>query len=130
MNLLTALILSPLLLGIVTRTKSFFAGRVGLSPLQAYFDFFKLLQKGAVYSVTTSWVFRAGPVVSLASALVAAAFVPLGGYASPLAFPGDLLIVVYFIGLMRFIIVLAALDTGSAFEGMGSSREMQFSALA
>ncbi len=125
-----ALLISPLLLGVINRVKAVFAGRTGQPLLQAYHDIAKLLRKGAVYSTTTSWVFRAGPVVGLASILVALAITPFGGVPALLKFPGDLLLLAYVLGLMRFFTVIAALDTGSAFEGMGASREVQFSALA
>ena len=117
-------------MGIIHRTKAFFAGRRGPPLAQLYYDLFKLLHKGAVYSRTTTWIFVAGPVVALAAALVALAIVPLGGIPGLLAFPGDLVLLAYLLGLMRFVTVLAALDTGSAFEGMGASREVFFSCLA
>jgi formate hydrogenlyase subunit 4 len=129
-NLAAALVLAPLLPGVINRTKAVLAGRRGQPLLQAYFELAKLLRKGAVYSRTTSWVFRAGPVVGLACALVATAIVPIGGATAPLAFAGDLILFAYVLGLMRFFTVVAALDTGSSFEGMGASREVQFSALA
>jgi len=125
-----ALGLSPLLLGVINRTKAVFAGRKGAPLLQTYFDLWKLLRKGAVYSRTTSWVFRAGPIVGLAAVLTATLLVPLGNVRAPLAFAGDLILFAYLLGLMRFVTVLAALDTGSAFEGMGASREVWVSALA
>jgi formate hydrogenlyase subunit 4 len=125
-----ALIAAPFLLGIINRIKAKFAGRTGQPLLQAYYDLFKLLRKGAVYSHTTSWVFRAGPIVGLASALGALLIIPIGGIPAILNFPGDLILFVYAFGLMRFFVIIAALDTGSAFEGMGASREAQFSALA
>ena len=62
--------------------------------------------------------------------VVVLSLVPLGGVAAPLAFPGDLVLLAYLLGLIRFFTVVAALDTGSSFEGMGASREVQFSALA
>ncbi|MDD5153612.1 MAG: NADH-quinone oxidoreductase subunit H [Thermodesulfobacteriota bacterium] len=125
-----ALLLSPLLLGIINRTKAFFAGRRGAPLVQAYFDCWKLLQKGAVYSRTTTWVFVSGPVVGLAAVSAAAALVPLGSIGAPVSFAGDLILFAYLLGLMRFFTVVAALDTGSSFEGMGASREVWFSALA
>ena len=128
--LLLALFLAPLLFGVINRTKAFFAGRTGPPLLQAYFDLWKLLRKGAVYSRTTTWVFRAGPLVGLAAVAAAAAMTPLGGVQSLIRFPGDLILLAYLLGLMRFFTVVAALDTGSAFEGMGASREVTFSALA
>lgn len=125
-----ALVLAPLLPGIINRTKAFFAGRKGQPLFQLYYDLAKLLDKGAVYSRTTSWVFRAGPVVGLACAAAALFVLPLGGAAAPVNFAGDIILLAYMLGVMRFFTVIAALDTGSAFEGMGASREVQFSALA
>ncbi len=130
MNLLLGLVLAPLLFGVINRTKAFFGGRRGPPLLQPYFDIAKLLRKGAVYSATTTWVFRAGPLVGLAATIVAAALIPIGGKGALLSFSGDLILLAYLFGLARFFTVLAALDTGSAFEGMGASREVQFSALA
>lgn len=125
-----ALILSPLLFAIINKTKAIVAGRRGQRLLQPYYDIAKLLRKGVVYSRTTSWIFRASPVVGLAAVLGALAIVPLAGAPSLLSFGGDLVLLAYCLGLMRFFTVLAALDTGSPFEGMGASREVQFSALA
>ncbi|MHC1741548.1 MAG: respiratory chain complex I subunit 1 family protein [Syntrophobacteraceae bacterium] len=125
-----ALILAPLLPGVINRVKALFAGRDGQPLLQLYYDLAKLLRKSAVYSRTTSWVFRAGPVVGLAAAMTGLFVLPLGGVAAPASFSGDAILLAYLLGVMRFFTVIAALDTGSAFEGMGASREVQFSALA
>lgn len=136
MNLLSlippvlALILSPLLLGVINRVKARFAGRRGPPLLQVYYDLAKLLRKGAVYSRTTTWVFRAGPVVGLAAVLTALCLMPLGGVPALWQFPGDFILLTGLLGLMRFVMVGAALDTGSSFEGMGASREVWISALA
>ena len=129
-HVILAVVLSPLLLGVINRTKAIFAGRRGQPLLQPYFDLIKLMNKAAVYSRTTTWVFRAGPVIGLASALACLPIVPLGGVKALSGFEGDLVLFAYLFGLMRFITVLAAMDTGSAFEGMGASREVQLSALA
>ena len=129
-NPLLALILAPFLLTVINRTKAFFAGRNGPMWLQPYYDLWKLLNKGAVYSRTTSWVFRAGPIVGLASVFIALLLVPFGDMPAPLGFPGDIILFAYLLGLMRFFTVLAALDTGSSFEGMGANREVLYSALA
>jgi len=127
---LSPLLLAPLLLGVIARTKAVVAGRRGAPLLQPYYDLVKLLQKSAVYSRTTTWVFRAGPVVGLAALLCATAYVPLGGIPALLSFEGDLIVFVYVLGLLRFFTVVAALDTGSSFEAMGASREVTFAALA
>lgn len=130
LNVILALIASPLLLSVINRTKAIFGGRKGPALLQPYYDLAKLLRKGAVYSRTTTWTFRAAPSIALASVLAALLVTPLGGVPALLGFPGDLVLLAYSLGLSRFFIVAAALDTGSAFEGMGASREVQFSALA
>ncbi len=128
-QMVLALLAAPLLPGIINKTKAWFAGRQGPPVLQLYWDLAKLARKGAVYSRTTSWLFRAGPVISLAALLTALALVPCGGTAWA-AFPGDLLLFAALLGLARFVTVTAALDTGSSFEGMGASREVLYSALA
>jgi formate hydrogenlyase subunit 4 len=88
-----------------------------------------LLRKGAVYSRSTGWVFKAGPVIGLAGVAAAGLLVPVGGIPPLFSFEGDLILFIYLLGLARFFTVLAALDTASAFEGMGASREAFFSAL-
>ncbi len=123
------LVAAPLLPGLINKTKAAFAGRQGPPLFQLYFDLLKLLKKGAVYSRVTTWIFRAGPIVSLASVIVAALFVPLAGH-TVFSFSGDVIAFAYLLGLGRFFTVLAALDTGSSFEGMGASREVTFSIFA
>ena len=122
--------LPPLLLGIITKIKALFAGRVGPPLLQPYYDIAKLLRKGSVFSTTTSWIFRVSPVVGIVTAVMASLLVPLGNHAPPLTFVGDVVLFAYLFGLARFFMVAAALDTGSAFEGMGGAREATFSCLA
>ncbi len=124
------MVFPPLLLGVIHKTKAMLTGRIGAPVLQPYYDLWKLLQKGAVYSRTTSWVFRAGPLVSLAALLTAALFLPLSAPSTLLSFWGDAVLLAYLVGVARFITVLAALDTGSSFEGMGASREVTFASLA
>ena len=128
--LILAIVFAPLMVGVINRVKAIFGGRRGQPLLQPYFDIWKLLHKGAVYSRTTSWVFRAGPIVTLAGVLVANALMPLGSCPSLMSFSGDLILFAYLLALGRFFTVAAALDTGSAFEGMGASREVFCSSLA
>ncbi len=124
------LLLAPLLLGVINRVKALCAGRTGPSLIQPYYDLSRLLRKGAVYSRTTTLVFRLAPLVGLASVFIVLFLLPVGGCSAVLAFPGDVVLLAYLLGLMRFLTVIGALDTGSSFEGMGASREVQFSALA
>jgi len=130
LQLAAFLLLAPLLPGVVGRVKAVVAGRQGPPLLQPWRDLLRLAGKGAVYSRTTTWVFRAGPVVGLAAILAAGLLLPLGAPAATIAFAGDFALLAALLGLARFVTVLAALDTGSSFEGMGAAREVTFSALA
>lgn len=129
MSALLALLFAPLLPGLIARVKARLAGRVGAPILQPYHDLARLLRKGVVYSTTSTWVFRLAPSVVLAATLGALAVLPFGGPAL-LAFPGDFVMLVSALALARFALVAGALDTGSAFEGMGASREVWIGALA
>jgi len=129
-HIVLLLVMPPLLLGVIGKTKALFAGRVGPPVLQPYHDLVKLFQKGSVFSTTTTWVFRAGPVVGLATALLAGMLLPFGGHDAPISFNGDMILFAYLFALGRFFTASAALDTGSAFEGMGAAREVTFSCLA
>src|SRR6266446_10397920 len=86
---LVALLLAPLLPGLINRTKAFVAGRRGPPLLQPYRDVVKCLRRGAVYGEVTSWVFRLGPAVNLATLIAALLILPFGGVAAVLSFPGD-----------------------------------------
>jgi formate hydrogenlyase subunit 4 len=129
-HMVLALAMPPLLLGVIGKTKAAFAGRVGAPFLQPYYDIIRLLQKGTVFSSTTTWVFRAGPIVALATTAVAALLIPFGAHASPVSFDGDMILFAYLFALGRFFTMAAALDTGSSFEGMGAAREATYSCLA
>ena len=129
-HIFLALCMPPLLLGVIGKTKAAFAGRVGAPFLQPYYDILRLLRKGSVFSTTTSWVFRAGPIVALATTAIAALLIPFGAHPSPISFDGDMILYAYLFALGRFFTMAAALDTGSSFEGMGSAREATYSCLA
>ena len=128
-SMLLGLLLAPLLTGVINRVKAFFAGRRGRPLFQLYWDLARLVRKHMVLSRTTTPVFLLGPALSLASLVTGLALVPLGGPAL-LFFPGDLLVLLGLLALVRFATVLAAMDTGSSFEGMGASREVAIGALA
>ncbi|MBN2705828.1 MAG: NADH-quinone oxidoreductase subunit H [Deltaproteobacteria bacterium] len=128
-HLFLLLVLPPFLLGVVNKTKAFLAGRKGAPFFQFYYDLFKLMRKGLVLSGTTTWVFQAGPIITLIAVLAAAALIPLGSSPALVSFTGDFLLFAYLFGLARFFTTTAALDTGSAFEGMGASREVTFAVL-
>jgi formate hydrogenlyase subunit 4 len=120
---------SPLVPGVAARTRAFLTGRRGAPPWQLYSDLWKLLRRGVVYAAVTTWIFRVAPLLLLAAVVVATMLLPLDGERALVAFSGDAVAFVYLLGLARFAIVLAALDTGSSFEGMGASREVTFASL-
>jgi formate hydrogenlyase subunit 4 len=117
-------------LGVINKAKAWFGGRNGPPVLQLYYDLLKLMRKGMVLSRTTTWIFIAGPVVTLATVLLAGMLIPIGAFKSPIAFTGDLILFAYLFGLARFFTTAAALDTGSPFEGMGAAREVTFACLS
>lgn len=130
-SFVSALIFAPLLPGIVNKVKAFFAGRKGVSLFQLYYDLFKLIRKERIHSTTASnWILPIAPLTVIVFSIGAMLLLPLGMSSSPLGFAGDAVLFFYLLGMGRFLTVLAALDTGSSFEGMGASREVQFSALA
>ncbi|WP_424359555.1 respiratory chain complex I subunit 1 family protein [Methanocella sp. MCL-LM] len=121
--------ISPLITGVIRKLKALMQSRKGPSIIQPYYDLAKLFRKDSVVSSNASWVFHLTPYVCMAAVLVAVLMVPVLSTTS-LSFMGDLIVVVYMLAMMRFFMALSALDTGSAFGGMGSSREMTVSAIA
>lgn len=129
-SLILIIITSFLFMGVVVRTKSIFSGRKGPGLLQPMKDILRLLKKGSVYSRTTSIIFKLAPTVYFASVLMAILMVPIGNNHGLISFKGDFVMFAYLLALGKFMNIIAALDTGSSFEGMGSSRESLYSMLA
>lgn len=125
---LLVLVMPILLVGVVNRTKSRWAGRHGPGLLQSGWDLLRLLRKQPVYSAASTPLFRAGAWVVLAASLLAALIAPLLGAAAPLQFSHDFIVFAYTLGLARLFLMLSALDVGSSFEGMGAAREASFTA--
>lgn len=127
-HLFIALAMPVLMVGLVNRTKSLWAGRKGPRLLQLAWDLLRLLRKRPVYSVVATPLFRVGAYVVLASSLLAAMIAPLLGSFAPLQFDHDFIVFAYTLGLARLFLMLSAMDVGSSFEGMGAAREASFSA--
>ncbi len=124
------LLLAPLLPGIINKVKAWVAGRRGPSVLQLYYDLARLWRKGVVLSTLVSPGFVAAAGVGWVAVLAAALLLPLGPVGSSLSFRGDVLLLIYLLALGRFCAAWAALETGSAFEGMGAAREVSYAVLA
>ncbi len=128
--ILIALISAPLIPGIVNRTKALCAGRRGQPLLQTYYDIWKLMRKGEVVSDCSSWIFQFAPGVNFMSSALAIVLIPVASSAPLFSFGGDIILFASFLAIGRFSMILAAMDTGSSFEGMGASREAWISALS
>ena len=129
LNILIILIVPFLMIGMIKKTKAFWSGRKGVSIFQPLWDFLKLMKKNAVYSKTSSWVFRFAPIVTFSSIIFASLFVPLINGQAVINLQFSFIIFAYILALGKFFSLLGALDTGSSFEGMGASREACFSTI-
>ncbi len=128
-NILVLLFIPFLMIGVIKKTKAFWAGRKGVSIWQPLWDFLRLMKKCSVISETTSWVFKFAPVVGLATVLFVSLFVPMISGNAIINVPFAFVIFSYILGLGKFFALISALDTGSSFEGMGASREACFSTI-
>ena len=117
------LVIAPFLVGLIRKVKARFQCRRGAGVFQPYADLSKLFRKQPVISETTSWIFPATPYILFASILSAGLLVPTFASQAPLSFAGNIIALVYLLALGTFFLILAGLDAGSAFGGMGSSRE-------
>lgn len=124
------LVLAPLLPGIINKVKAWVAGRRGPPVLQLYYDLARLWQKNVVMSTLASPGFVFGPAVAWVAIAGAALLLPLGPAGCVLSFRGDMLVLIYLLALARFCTAWAALETGSAFEGMGAAREVSYAVIA
>jgi formate hydrogenlyase subunit 4 len=116
--------------GIIIKTKSLMAGRKGPGILQPLKDILRLFRKGSIYSETTSFIFRLAPVICFSSVVMASLLIPFGSSKALIGFDGDFIFFAYVLGLGKFFSIIAAMDTGSSFGGMGASREALFSMFA
>jgi len=130
LRLVLWVVLAPLLPGLINKVKAWVAGRQGPPVLQLYYDLIRLWQKGVVLSSLASPAFVVGPAVAWVALAGAAFLMPLGPAGAGVSFRGDVLLMVYLLALARFCTAWAALETGSAFEGMGAAREVSYAVLA
>ncbi len=129
LNSTFVLMLAPLLVALVKKVKAFSQGRAGTPLLQGYYQFYKLLKKEIIYSSSASFITRVGPYICIAFLLAASLFVPVIYIPiQQLAF-GNIVLFLYLMVCARFFMALCGLDSGSAFGGMGSSREMTIASI-
>ncbi len=121
-----AILMAPFFSGVILKVKAFFGGKKGPPLLINYYTLIKLFKKGSVYSTSTTIMFKLGPIVSLGSAVTVLMFLPIAGHQPIFSFHGDIIFILYIMGLGRFFTIAAAMDTASPFEGMGAAREAYF----
>ena len=121
-----AILLAPFYSALILKVKAFFGGKKGPPLLINYFTLLKLFKKGSVYSTGTTVIFKLGPIVSLSAAVTVLMFLPIAGQPPLFCFNGDVILLLYLLGLGRFFTIAAAMDTASPFEGMGAAREAYF----
>lgn len=124
------LVLAPLVTGLVRKFKARLNGRIGASPLQPYRDLWRLLQKQPVVADTASPVFFAAPLIAFLAIWLASGLVPAIATDLALAPTADLVVLVALLAVARFATALGGLDVGTAFGGIGASRDMMIAALA
>ncbi|GMV49827.1 MAG: formate hydrogenlyase HycD [Nitrospira sp.] len=129
-QVITLLVLAPFIVGLIRKVKARLQCRSGAGLLQPYADLVKLFGKQPVVSSTTSWIFPAAPYIVFASTMAAGLLMPVFVSHSPLNFAGNIIALVYLLALGTFFLILAGLDAGSSFGGMGSSREAIVATLA
>ncbi len=129
LNFIILLFIPFLMMGVIKKTKTFWAGKKGPSVFQPLFDFIRLMKKDFVISKTTSVVFKIAPIVSFATVVFSALFVPLASGSALINVPAGIIIFAYTLSLGKFVSLLSAMDTGSSFEGMGASREACFTSI-
>lgn len=126
---LAVILVAPLVQGLIQRVKAGLQGRHGPGVLQPYRTLLKLWRRQDVRPEAASWIFGAAPRVALGLVVAAALCLPLLWTPAPLGWGGDFIVVVGLLGLERFVLSLAGLDTGTPFGGLGSSRENILGAL-
>jgi formate hydrogenlyase subunit 4 len=129
-EMLLVLLLAPLLTGFVRKVKARLLRRQGPPLLQPYRDLVRLLRKDVVLAVNASWLFRAIPYIIFAGTWVAASLVPTFGSGLMFSWSADLIAIIALLGSARFFLALAGMDVGTAFGGIGSSREVMIASLA
>jgi len=128
-HLVSLLALAPLLQGAIRRLKARFQSRQGPSLLQSYYDLAKLFSRSEMVAATATVFQLAAPWVVLVATLAAGLYIPMFAAAAPLSRDGDLLVVIGLFALARAALTLGAIDSGSTFGHMGSSRELALGAL-
>ena len=130
LQVLTLLGLAPAFVGWVRMVKCWAQGRTSAGLFQPYRDLAKLFSKEVLLAENASWIFRFTPYLVFSTAVLAGGIIPILSLDLPLASTADVIVIVALFAIARFFTALAGMDIGTAFGGMGSSREMMIASLA
>lgn len=129
-SLILILGIAPMFTGLINKLKAILTGRIGAPVLQPYYELQRLFKKETITADTSSFISRISPIINLVTVIIAAAMLPVGFWKPLISFNGDIILFAYILGLARFFQILAAMDIGSSFEGMGAAREATFALFA
>lgn len=129
-SIIVILGIAPLFAGMVNKQKAILTGRIGAPILQPYYELKRLIKKETINATNSSYISRISPIINLVSLIAAAAMLPVGFWKPLISFNGDIILFAYILGFARFFQILAAMDIGSSFEGMGAAREATFALFA
>ena len=129
-SVILILSLAPLFSGMVNKLKAVLTGRIGAPIVQPYYELFRLIKKETINAGSSSFVSRISPLINFITLIIAAAMLPVGFWKPLIHFDGDIILFAYILGLARFFQIIAAMDIGSSFEGMGAAREATFALFA
>lgn len=128
-NTLFIILISPLFMSIIKKVKALTQRRKGPSVFQTYYNIWKLMNKETILSKNSSWIMEYGPIIISGVTVTASLFVPLVFIPQNNGVIGNIILFLYLLTVAKFFMALSGLDAGSAFGGMGSSREMMVSAI-
>jgi len=129
-SILAIVIIAPLFAGVINKQKAIFTGRIGAPILQPYYELQRLFKKETINANSSSFISQISPLINFVAVIFAAAMLPIGFWKPLISFNGDIILFAYMLGLARFFQILAAMDIGSSFEGMGAAREATFALFA
>lgn len=129
-SILIILLLAPMFAGLVNKLKAIFTGRIGAPIFQPYYDLKRLIRKETINANSSSFISAISPVINFVAVVIAAGMLPIGLARPLISFEGDIILFAYVLGLARFFQIIAAMDIGSSFEGMGAAREAAFAVFA
>jgi formate hydrogenlyase subunit 4 len=130
MQAIACILLAPLLIGLLKLLKCKLQNRKGPNLLQPYRNLLKLFAKDVIFADTASPIFKITPYIVFCITCTVCLVIPLVTICISTSSIADIIVIVCLLALARFFLTLAGMDIGTAFGGIGSSREMMVAAIA